>query len=734
MLAAGPRIVDSGRRHAVILGLVLQNHWPTVFEFRSEKKVKSVHVAGTFNNWDKGALAMRELAANTWTASLDLRPGKYQYKFVIDGDTWVTDPSAKTIDDGNGNTNSVLVVFPEGYEVPARKGDGTITTSMVRHLQEIPALNYDRGKLTLTVQARVDDVQTVSALVQIGNNKPKAYGATASGGDDFVTNYVATVPWDGKSVVKYSFSLNDGGRGPLTVDKSGAWYAKDGGDARFVLDPKTFHPFVPPGWVEKSIVYQIFPDRFANGDKSNDPKDVQPWNGTPTYANWFGGDIAGVRQHLGHLKEMGVGCIYFNPIFEGPSNHRYETTDYLKVDHRFGTNKEFAALTSDLHKQGVRTILDGVFNHTSVDFFAFADLLKNQDRSKYRDWYTVKSFPVKVGDNPAYEAWFGFPSMPKLHNADKSVRDYLLSVPDFWDKEAKIDGWRLDVANEVPSDYWRLFRDRVKRHGQDKWIVGEIWGDGSPWLKGDQFDSVMNYQFREAVLGFVARGATTPTQFWNRLMAVYDSYGPQVSRNMMNLLSSHDTPRILTECGGDAQLARLAAMIQFTWVGAPCVYYGDELGMAGGRDPENRRGMEWNRAVEGNPYLQAYKALSSLRKDCPALQSGDPSLVSVDDAKGLVVFSRNLDGQRVLVAVNRSKDAQTVKVPVVSEGMQRTSFVNGEDRFATETDFVAARQGGAWLAVHPYSVSILRTVPSAHSSTRNHSTESHSQSAIRNSR
>ncbi len=682
-----------------------------VFRYSAPAGTRSVCLAGSFNNWSKEANPMRLQAdGTTWSIDLPLAPGKFQYKFVVNGETWITDPGAPSLDDGNGNTNSVVIIFPPGYDVPARKGDGTITYGVVNHLQTLPALNWDRGWLTLTLQARPNDVERVSVDIQVGTGKRQKVVMADRGGDEFTTNYVASIPWNRTEPVRYDFELDDGGRGPGIYDRSGFWYQKESdgtsADERFVLDPKTYHPFVPPTWVQKSFIYQIFPDRFADGDKSNDPPGTVPWDSKPTWYTWFGGDFAGVREHLDYLKSLGADCVYFNPIFEGPSNHRYEATDYKRVDHRLGTNAEFASLTKRMSDEGIRVVLDGVFNHTATDFFAFADLLKNQQKSRYLDWYHVTSFPVEVKMPPPYVAWFGFASMPKLNHENPAVRDYLLSVPDFWGKTATIAGWRLDVPNELPFDFWPLFRRHIKAFGQDKWIVGEIWGDGSPWLKGDMFDSVMNYQFRNAVLAFVAHGTASPSQYWSDLMRVEDAYGTQVSRNMMNLISSHDVPRILTECSGDARLARMAAMLQFTWVGAPSVYYGDELGMEGAKDPDNRRGMRWDLVTANNPFLLTYKALSQLRAGVPALTEGDPALIATDDKRGLLVFRREFANQWAVVGVNRSLEKQEIHVALKGAAKVWRAW-NGAQSVQFKNEAQPSAGGQVTVTVEPLSIVVL---------------------------
>lgn len=635
---------------SLILAALLQGDLREVtFEFAAPAGAERVSVAGSFNNWNKDAAVMeRGPDGRTWRLTMTLPAGRYEYKFVVNGETWVVDPKGASVDDGNGNVNTLLLIFPVGYEAEAAKGDGTITVAALKHKTQMPYLNYDRGQLTLTLRARPGDVDSVVA--DLGNGR--TVRMEPRGGDEIYTYYTGRMAWDRRTAVRYQFRVTDGG----TVMTFGA-----DGDRMFEIQPESFAPFTVPRWVEGTVFYQIFPDRFGNGSAANDPSDVMAWDAEPTYWGFMGGDLAGIDAGLPYLKGLGVGAVYLNPVFAGPSNHRYETTNYFEIDPRLGTNEEFAQLTRRMEGMGIRTILDGVFNHTSTDFAAFADVRTAGENSKFRDWYTVRSWPVRVGENPNYEAWFGYPSMPKVNLLNPEAAEFMLDVPRFWARNATVHGWRLDVANEVPMEFWRQFRDVVKGElGEDEWIVGEHWGDSSPWLKGDQWDSCMNYQFREAVLRFVVTGRSTPSQFWANLIRVYDAYGPQVSRNMLNLISSHDTPRILTLSEGDEARALLAAKLMFTWIGAPCIYYGDELGMEGGRDPDNRRGMEWDRVGRENRFLTTYGRLAALRNGSEVLQAGDPVFVTADDATGVLVFARELRGERVYVVVNRSRVARNV--------------------------------------------------------------------------
>lgn len=628
----------------ILVGAVFAQEHLHRFVFVADEKLKSVSVAGTFNNWNKDANPM-SLGADgrTWTISLKLGLGKHQYKFIKNGDQWITDPkAAKNEDDGNGNTNSILFVTPPDYSSAASPKDGITAKSAIYHEAFAPYLNFYNGKLQLKLRARPGDLAQVRVL-----SGKLAVSATEKAVDEFYSNWRAEIPWDGKSTLNYAFETLDG-----SVRNT---YS-------FTIDPAKTKVFETPSWVSKTVIYQIFPDRFANGDPNNDPRDVMPWDAKPTYGNRFGGDVAGVRKNLGYLKGLGIGTVYFNPIFASPSNHRYEADDYYNPDKEFGTQREFIDLTRELKTNGIHTVMDFVFNHTSPRFFAFKDLAEKGQKSEFKDWYFPKTFPVVSGDSKTYEAWYGFPSMPKVNIVNPNARDWFLKMANFWLTNASVDGMRLDVANEVNSDFWRTMRPEVKKANPNVWIVGEIWGDGNPWLKGDQFDSVMNYQFRDACLKFIAKGSTNSTQFANQLMKVHESYVPQVSNNMMNLLSSHDTARFLTEAGGDKDLQKLAAAIQFTWVGAPSVYYGEELGMEGGADPDNRRGMEWEKASATNDILSYYKKLAALKKSNSALWTPNVEFDAINDEAMTGAYYRTSEKEAVVVAYNRSSAEQTVSL------------------------------------------------------------------------
>ena len=642
-----------------------------VFAYVAETPAKSVSLVGTFNNWDKGAMPMTLGAdGRTWTRKVGLPYGKHQYKFVLDGENWIVDPKGKTVDDGNGHQNSEVLVLPADYEKPARRDDGVIAASALRHLQGPPDLNVDRGRLTLRLRVRPNDVAKVAFQSGRGTVAMRRVG-----GDDLYDVYEASVPYDRQ--LTYVFHLNDGKRWRL--------YGATGLDGKtkdvwFHL-PATFRPFAVPAWPEGSVVYQIFPDRFANGDKSNDLPGTLPWNAENLgFASRLGGDVAGVRAHLAYLEGLGIGTVYYTPVFDSPSYHRYDARSYVKIAPDFGTNADFALLTKETRARGIRTVMDFAFNHTATDGPWFADLREKGAASRYRDFYFPKSFPIEVKENPNYVAWFGFPSMPKLNVANPAVRKALLDSVDYWRQSASLAGVRLDVANEVDPSLWRALRQHTKATSKEFWIVGENWGDGTPWLGGDQWDSQMGYQFRDAALGFFAEGKTKPRAFMDRLMAVYSMYPPQVSRNLMNLLGSHDTPRFLTLCKGDADLARLGAAVLLSWPGSPMIYYGDEVGMQGGADPMNRKGMEWSRADSQNAMLRFYRRMIAVRNANRALQSGDPSVLLADDAADTLAYARTLGNEAAAVVLNRGKEPQKISLalPAALKGKALLDALTGK--------------------------------------------------------
>jgi len=424
-----------------------------------------------------------------------------------------------------------------------------------------------------------------------------------------------------------------------------------------VPSPAAFAQSFGPAWAKDAVVYEIFPERFANGDTTNDPPEVQPWGDKPTSHGYFGGDLRGIRDHLDYIQDLGVNTIYFTPIFESPTNHKYQTTDYFKIDSHFGTLDDFTRLLNECHARGIRVILDGVFNHTGRDFFAFKDILEHQEKSPYTKWYDIYDFPVRTTGKPNYESFWGIGSLPKLSADNPDVRKYLFDVTSFWMSKG-IDGWRLDVADGLSHDFWKAWRKLVKSSNPEAYVAGEIWDDASPWLRGDEFDGVMNYRFRGACVGFLALENRTAVQCDSLLDAVETMYPAGCQDMLWNLIGSHDTERFLTLCNGDADKMKLAVLLQMTYRGMPMIYYGDEIGMVGGKDPDCRRTMIWDSTQWNMGLLHWYKRLIGIRRDYAVFRDGNSEILKLPSAKSMLAFSREDSMSNAIVFINSSSERE----------------------------------------------------------------------------
>lgn len=452
--------------------------------------------------------------------------------------------------------------------------------------------------------------------------------------------------------------------------------------------------FETPAWVKDAVFYQIFPERFANGDPALNPPDVSPWGGEPTTTNFFGGDLKGVLEHLDHLSTLGVNAIYFTPLFEATTNHKYDTRDYLKVDPHFGTNDDVRTLVEACHARDIRVVLDAVFNHAGRTFPPFVDVLERGADSPYADWFHVREFPLEVHDGiPTYETFAFEPIMPKLNTEHPEVKAYLLEVARYWIAEIGVDGWRLDVANEVDHAFWREFRRTVKAANPDAYIMGEVWHDAVMWLQGDQFDAVMNYPVTDAILDFFAKDRVDAAGFAEAIGAQLAAYSETVTLAAFNLLDSHDTPRLLTQCGGNERRMRLAALFQLTYPGVPCIYYGDEIGMAGGGDPDCRRCMIWDESRQNADLFAFYRDTIALRTSHAALRSPHIAFLQAERGGGVLVYERRAEvdgddgggrgkwtseagGERFIIAMNASILPATVSVD--ADGAAWTDAYSGQ--------------------------------------------------------
>jgi cyclomaltodextrinase / maltogenic alpha-amylase / neopullulanase len=422
-----------------------------------------------------------------------------------------------------------------------------------------------------------------------------------------------------------------------------------------------------PSWVQDAVFYQIFPDRFANGDPANDPPNIQAWGAVPTIWGYQGGDFKGIIQHFDYILDLGANAIYLNPIFLATSNHRYNTTDYYRIDPKLGNISDFRELLSLAHQNGVKVILDGVFNHCGRGFFAFNDILENQIHSPYLDWFHVRNFPVDAyatGDARDYLAWWNIKSLPKFNTDNPDVRQYLLNIARYWIDEG-IDGWRLDVPNEIDDDaFWAEFRQVVRSANPDAYILGEIWNVEPRWVGENHFDGIMNYPFRDAVLRLLQTGTLDIPHFMQRIEELQRSY-PVDNVNAMYLpLGSHDTERLATKLEGNQEKIRLAFLIQFTFPGTPAIYYGDEIGLQGEKDPDCRRAFPWQRDRWDQPLREWVKKMVALRKEQPALRRGNFERLCSESQNGCCAYLRSYQGSTLLVIVNASAESRLLQVPV----------------------------------------------------------------------
>ncbi len=428
-----------------------------------------------------------------------------------------------------------------------------------------------------------------------------------------------------------------------------------------------------PQWARGAVAYQIFPDRFANGDPSNDPEGVYTWHVNPsrevvTHAyTSFGGDLKGIISGLPYLSELGIELIYLTPIFSAPTMHKYDVRDYFKLDPQFGDMEDLRKLVQECSKRGIRIILDGVFNHCGYEFGPFQDVVKNGPASRYWNWFHVKGYPIETEPLPNYEAFAYAPSMPRLNTSNPEVISYFTEVCLYWLREAGVHGWRFDTANEVDPDFWRYLRKAVKREFPDALLMGEIWHDANRWLQGDQFDSVMNYTFRDSVLKFFAERSIDAATFDARVTKMLVMYRRQAQEVNLNLLGSHDTGRFLGYCNNRKERLKLALAFQMTFIGMPIVYYGDEIGMTSEDGMEEGRApMIWDREFQDRGLFDYVKGLIHLRKRYAALKIGDFRTLSAAD--GIYSYLRQLGEQNIIVVLNNSTQGGEFSLSIPDEG------------------------------------------------------------------
>ena len=467
---------------------------------------------------------------------------------------------------------------------------------------------------------------------------------------------------------KYFFELVDNDGNQYIYDERGIRV----GNAYSTLTPFQY-AYIAEGdlyeesqWLQESVAYQIFVDRFCNGDESTDPDATMKWgNVNLTHKSRFGGDIQGIIDKLDYLKELGIDLIYLTPIFKSNTSHKYNVTDYYAVDSEFGDIDKVKELVNKCHERGIKLVLDAVFNHSGDDFFAFKDLLENQEESKYADWYFVDSFPVSTSRKTYYTFGEDNRNMPKLNTNNSEVQEYLLKVSEYWIKEVGIDGWRLDVCDEVDHNFWRSFKKTVKNANNEAIIIGEIMHEANSFLKGDQLDSIMNYPFKLAMVDFFGKSNITIEEFSSVLALNRSIYMDSITRQMWNLVGSHDTTRFLTECGEDIDRMKLAIAFQFTYIGVPYIYYGDEVGITGSADPFSRKCMIWEEEKQNQEIFNFYKKMISMRKQSKVLIYGDYKILYCKD--NVLVYERSYEKEKIVMAINNNSHSYYLQMNMDGE-------------------------------------------------------------------
>lgn len=731
---------------------------------------KAVHLAGSFNGWSTHALPMFDRGDGVYLALVKLSEGVHWYKFVADGETWINDPASDTEferPDGNYGMNSAVLVGVDARGLPEPKPDHIEASAVIHDPSDVPDVAAaSESLLRLSIRVQAGDVQHVSVLVasvadfaqalradgsaDIAGIRWDRYALQPSGGHVGLERYGALIQVSGRPAW-YVFALTDG---DVTLYQSADGLTDSLDEAKRSAYRCDMQPgFVTPDWAKDAVWYQVFPERFRNGEVSNDPPDMQRWQ-----ADWwatlpgevegeenyylghgnvwrrrFGGDIQGVQEALPYLRELGVNTLYFNPVFEARSMHKYDTSDFRHIDDNFTVkgdpaelasetddpatwqwsagDKVFLAFIQEAHRQGFKVILDGVFNHVGEKHYAFVDVLENGRDSVYADWFDIIDWGTGgEPGKPGGVQWRGWdhdngqlPLLKKdvVHGLADGPRQHIFDITRRWmapngDASAGIDGWRLDVAPDIPHPFWIEWRRLVKEINPDAVISGEVWTWAQPWLEGDQFDAVMNYQFAIPAQDFFAdtHTAISPTDFSTLLNQLVYAYPLQAALVMQNLIDSHDTDRLasmfvnpdrgydtsnrLQDTGPDYSLDKpdevqrkrmmQAIVCQMTFVGAPMIYYGTEAGMWGPDDPSNRMPMIWRDLLPyDNPDVTFdgdmfawYQRVTALRRGLPALRRGFFRTLIADDETGVLAYARDLDNDHVYIVINRSAEPRKV--------------------------------------------------------------------------
>lgn len=412
-----------------------------------------------------------------------------------------------------------------------------------------------------------------------------------------------------------------------------------------------------PEWAKEQIIYQIFPDRFNRSGNKNVARDS--WGELPARDSIYGGNLQGIIDKLDYLEKLGITTIYLTPIFKSPSNHKYNIEDYYQIDSNFGDLELAKKLLNEAHKRNIKIILDAVFNHSGSGFFAFQDLLENGKESKYINWYHPENLPISL-DEVNYETFANnISQMPRLNMDNLATQNYFLEVAKYWTEELDLDGWRLDVADEVSSDFWYKLRKELKEIKSDIFIIGEVWYRANRWLEGDQFDSVMNYDLQKDIFSLIVKQTITADVFSKRIQNNFINYMAEIPNQLLTVLDSHDTPRIswyfkdLPKTKKEEKI-KLISTLQFFLPGIPMIYYGTEIGMTGGDDPDCRRTMIWEKESQNQELFNHYQSLIQYYKEESVFHNGIYKEIYSDPVKNILVFTLKEKNNKKIIIANFS--------------------------------------------------------------------------------
>ncbi len=435
-----------------------------------------------------------------------------------------------------------------------------------------------------------------------------------------------------------------------------------------------------PDWFKNAVVYNIFPDSFASGRRriDNQEKQITLADGLISKSR-LGGTIKGILENLDYIADLGFTCIYLNPIFTAGEYHKYDLLDYYHIDPCLGSDEDFKELVGKIHERNMHIIIDGVFNHCSWYFFAFEDVVKYGEESEYKDWFYDLKFPVVrpgEGESPSYACFAYERKMPKLNTSNKKVQEYFINVCKHWIREYKVDGWRLDVANEIDRNFWRAFRQAAKEENPNTVLIGEVWENAETWLRGDAFDSTMNYDFRRHCRDFFAMERTDAYQFAGRIDRMRLRYPANITLGQLNLLDSHDVSRFLSLCEEDIGKWKLACIFLLLCPGVPSIFYGDEKQISGITEAQYRSPMPWQN--ENGEIESFVKRIIEIRKSHTDVKS-DYQVLRAEQGSRVLVFLRKRSAKTLMVCINAGEQEALTEIPAVKQVLMEEGALKGPE-------------------------------------------------------